>query len=116
MSSLVDYEDFQALGVTMSEAEILLDRFQRLMAPGLPFVVIAPDATAQKLYAQKPLLLHTIVTVTYFHDLPKQQVMVKNLMRDVSERVLMNNEKNIGVLQGILVSQVFKLHVTRSIH
>lgn len=98
-----DHGDYQSLGVTMSEAEILLDRFKRLMAPGLPFVVLTPKNTARQLYSEKPFLLHAIVTVTYFHDLPKQQFMVKQLMRDVSERLLMNSEKNIGILQGILV-------------
>ncbi|KAK5135788.1 hypothetical protein LTR08_004614 [Meristemomyces frigidus] len=73
------------------------------MAPGLPFVALPPQTTARHLYQHKPFLLHAIVTVTYFHDLPKQQGMVKQLMRDLSERVLMNNEKNIGILQGILV-------------
>lgn len=73
------------------------------MAPGLPFVVVPDEVTAQQLYEQKPFLLHAITTVTYFHDLPQQQMMVKHLMRDVSERVLMNNEKNVGILQGILV-------------
>ncbi|KAK4549368.1 hypothetical protein LTR36_006365 [Oleoguttula mirabilis] len=103
MASPTDQGGYQSLGVTMSEAEILLDRFKRLMAPGLPFVVLPTEVTAQQLYSQKPFLLHAIVTVTYFHDLPKQQSMVKQLMRDASERMLMNNEKNIGILQGILV-------------
>jgi len=87
----------------MSEAEILLDRFRRLMAPACPFVIVPSEITAQQLYEQKPLLLHAIVTVTYFHDLAKQQSMVKQLMRDVSERILINNEKNIGILQALLV-------------
>ncbi|EMD00141.1 hypothetical protein BAUCODRAFT_21795 [Baudoinia panamericana UAMH 10762] len=91
------------LGVSMSEAEVLLDRYRRLLAHSIPWVVIASDATAQQLYDQKPFLLHAIVTVTYFHDFPKQQTMVKEVMRDVSERILINSEKNIGILQGILV-------------
>ncbi|KAK5124876.1 hypothetical protein LTR85_001066 [Meristemomyces frigidus] len=103
IASPTDQGDYQSLGVTMSEADILLDRFRRLMAPGMPFIVLAPEITAQQLYNQKPVLLHAIVTVTYFHDLPRQQGMVKQLMRDISERVLMNSEKNIGILQGILV-------------
>jgi len=87
----------------MSEAEILLDRYRRLMAPACPFVVVPPGVSAQQLYGQKPLLLHAIVTVAYFHDLPKQQVMVKELMKDISKRILINSEKNIGILQGLLV-------------
>ena len=87
----------------MSEAEILLDRYRRLMSYGLPFVIIPSGATAETLYAEKPLLLHAIVTVTYFHDFTRQQTMVKQLMRDISERVLINSERSLGILQGMLV-------------
>lgn len=69
----------------------------------MPFVVLQPHATAQQLLTKKPLLLHAIVTITHFHDLPRQQLMVKQLIRDISERVLINNEKSVDVLQGILV-------------
>ena len=95
--------DHQSLGVTLSEADILLDRYKRLMAHSMPFVLIPSHSTAQQMYAERPFLLHAIVTVAYFHDLPKQQILVKHMMRDVSERMLMNNEKSLDILQGILV-------------
>lgn len=87
----------------MSEAEILVDRFRRLMAHTFPFVILPQNARASQLSIDKPLLLHSIVTVTYFHDFPRQQMMLKHLMRDISERVIINNEKSIDILQGILV-------------
>jgi hypothetical protein len=99
----VDFTDDNNLGVTPDEAEELLDRWRRLMAPGLPFVIVPDDVSAQELNQTKPLLLHAIVTVTYFHNLPRQQQMVKQLMRDISERILINNEKTLGVLQGLMV-------------
>ncbi|KXL43285.1 hypothetical protein M433DRAFT_326566 [Acidomyces richmondensis BFW] len=103
MAGSSDFDDFQSLGVTMDEAEVLLDRWRRLMAHAIPFVIIPSDITARRLYSVKPLLLHAIVTVTYFHNLRKQQLMVRQLMRDISERILINNEKNVGILQGLLV-------------
>ncbi|KAK0284183.1 hypothetical protein LTR35_005898 [Friedmanniomyces endolithicus] len=93
----------EVLGVTMSEAEVLLDRFKRLMAPLMPFVVLPSELSAAQLYAQEPFLLHAIITVTYFHDLSKQQILVKHLMRDVSQRILLDNEKTVGILQGLLI-------------
>lgn len=103
MADSSNFDDYPTLGVTMDEAEVLLDRWRRLMAYAIPFVVIPSDVTARWLYSTKPLLLHAIVTVTYFHNLSKQQLMVRQLMRDISERILINNEKNIGILQGLLV-------------
>lgn len=103
MADSSNFDDYPTLGVTMDEAEVLLDRWRRLMAHAIPFVIIPSDVTARWLYSTKPLLLHAIVTVTYFHNLSKQQLMVRQLMRDISERILINNEKNIGILQGLLV-------------
>lgn len=40
--------------------------------------------------------------MTYFHDLPQQQKMVKQMMRDVSERILINGEKSLDIVQGII--------------
>ncbi|KAI7139047.1 hypothetical protein KC337_g72 [Hortaea werneckii] len=96
-------QQFQSIGTSLVQAEILLDRYRRLLAPEMPFVVIPSHVTAKHLYTDKPLLLRAIVTVTYFHNLPEQRRMVKMMMRDVSERVLLNNEKNIGIIQAILV-------------
>ncbi|KAI7285732.1 hypothetical protein KC345_g1566 [Hortaea werneckii] len=96
-------QQYQSIGTSLMQAEILLDRYRRLLAPEMPFVVIPSHVTAQHLYTDKPLLLRAIVTVTYFHNLPEQRRMVKMMMRDVSERVLLNNEKNVGVIQAILV-------------
>ncbi|KAF2764246.1 hypothetical protein EJ03DRAFT_378776 [Teratosphaeria nubilosa] len=96
-------DDYNQLGVVMHEAELLFARWRRLMAPMFPFVVVPEDVTARQLKSSKPLLLHAIVTVAHFHDLTKQQVMVKQLIRNVSERILINNEKNLGILQSLLV-------------
>ena len=96
-------QQYQSIGTSLMQAEILLDRYRRLLAPEMPFVAIPSHMTAQHLYTEKPLLLRAIVTVTYFHNLPEQRRMVKMMMRDVSERVLLNNEKNIGIVQAILV-------------
>lgn len=50
------------LGVSLSAAQILLDRYQRLMAHANPFVILPADATAESLHAKKPFLLHAIVS------------------------------------------------------
>jgi hypothetical protein len=41
--------------------------------------------------------------VAFFHDLPKQQVMVKDLMRQISEKMILRNDKSLELLQGILI-------------
>lgn len=69
----------------------------------MPFVVILPNATAQSLFETKPVLLRAICTVAKFHDLPQQQALVKELVKEVANRVLGESEKSIDIIQAILV-------------
>lgn len=89
--------------VTLEEAEGLLHRYQQLLSPGLPFVVVPVETTARSLLEQKPVLLRAISTVAFFHDLPRQQSLIKDLIRDIGERMLVKGEKSIDLLQGIVV-------------
>ncbi len=102
-ASISTFADYQSVGVTMPEADVLLDRYRRLMASAMPFVVLPANTTAQQLYAEKPALLHAIVVVTSFDDLAKQQANVKRLTRNLSERIMINCEKSVDILQAILV-------------
>lgn len=89
--------------VSLDEAEMLLDRYQQLLSPGMPFVIVPREATAQLMHEQRPVLLRAISTVTLFHDLPRQQTLVKDLIRDIAERMLVKSEKSTDLLQGILL-------------
>ncbi|KXT04658.1 hypothetical protein AC578_2120 [Pseudocercospora eumusae] len=93
----------RSTAVTLNEAEVLLDRFRRLMSPGLPYVVLPEGVKARELYKVKPVLLRAITTVAMFHDLSRQQILVRELIRDVSERIMINGEKSIDLLQAIMV-------------
>ncbi|KAI8942452.1 hypothetical protein NX059_000520 [Plenodomus lindquistii] len=69
---------------TSAEFVVLLDRYQRLMAPSMPFVVILTSKTAATITASKPFLTQVIAGVASFHSTEKQLNMVKGLMREVS--------------------------------
>jgi hypothetical protein len=92
-----------ATALSMQETEALFDRYQRLMAPYMPFVVIPTGITASCLAKTKPLLLQAITTVASFHNTALQQIVVKNLMRQISERMLIDCEKSLDLLQFFLV-------------
>ena len=87
-------------GMNATHTDVLLDRYRRLMAPHMPFVVIPSGIDASSLASSKPFLLKAIETVAFFHDTAIQQRMVKDLMRQVSERMLINGEKSLDLLQG----------------
>ncbi|KAF2719183.1 hypothetical protein K431DRAFT_192180, partial [Polychaeton citri CBS 116435] len=90
-------------GVSVYEADLLIDRYRRLLSTAMPFVPLRQDVTVRYLFEKRPFLLHCICCVASFHDLAKQQRMVKNIMREVSERMLINNEKSVDLIQGIMV-------------
>ena len=73
------------------------------MAASMPFVVIPDGTDAWELAHLKPFLMKVVATVAFFHDLPKQQVMVKDLMRQISEKMILRNDKSLELLQGILI-------------
>ncbi|KAF1943010.1 hypothetical protein EJ02DRAFT_374500, partial [Clathrospora elynae] len=89
--------------LNLQETEVLFQRYQRLMAPYMPFVVIPIGTETSRLTKIKPFLMQVITTITLFHDTAIQQVMAKDLMRQVSERMLINGEKSMDLLQGLLV-------------
>ena len=84
-------------------AEVLFDRYQRLMSAAFPFVVLPENVSVQALRKDKPVLLRAISTVALFHDRARQADFVKDVLRDIGERILVKNEKSMGILQGILV-------------
>lgn len=84
----------------MVATEVLFDRYLRLLAPFMPFVILPAGATASR---SDPFLLNAISVVAYFHDTAKQQSMAKELMRELSERLLINGERSLSLLQGLLI-------------
>jgi hypothetical protein len=85
------------------DTETLFNRYQRLMAPYMPFVVIPTGTHVSILAKTRPFLLQAITAVTFFHDTTMQQRMAKYLIRQFSERVLINCEKSLDILQSLLV-------------
>lgn len=96
-------EATKSSAVTLNEAEVLLDRYVRLMSKGMPFVTFPRSVSAYEFFQSNPVLLRAITTVTLFHDLPRQQILVKDLIRDLSERIIVKSEKSLDLLQAILV-------------
>ncbi|CZT25367.1 uncharacterized protein RCC_11098 [Ramularia collo-cygni] len=96
-------EDVPLIDITLDEAEGLIHRYRQLLSPGLPFVALPDDATAQSMQEQRPVLLRAVTTVALFHDLPRQQLLVKDLIRAIGERMLVKGEQSLDILQGIIV-------------
>ena len=99
----MDDPDHASTETNETNTDILFDRYQRLMAHHMPFVVFPTGTDVSNLTKNKPFLLQAIKTAAFFHDTAAQQIMVKDLIREISERVLINGEKSLDLLQGMLV-------------
>jgi hypothetical protein len=69
----------------------------------MPFVVFPADSFPRTLYETNPLLLRAVVTVALFHDLPRQRSCVKDLIREIGERIMVKGERSVDLLQCIMV-------------
>jgi hypothetical protein len=88
---------------SVHETEVLFDRYKRLMAPNMPFVVLPHEISATELAKSEPFLMNAIQVVASYHDTCQQQAMATKLIREMCERLLVNGEKSLGLLQGLLV-------------
>jgi hypothetical protein len=92
--------------------DLLLDRYKRLMAQNMPFVVLRCDESASDLATREPFLMQAIRVVTYFHDTSQQKILGEDLVRQACERLMINGEKTLGILQGLLIiSNWYNVHV-----
>ncbi|PGH18691.1 hypothetical protein AJ80_04344 [Polytolypa hystricis UAMH7299] len=85
------------------EAVTLLGIFCRDMAPLFPFVVAPSNVTPGQLAQEKPVLYMAIMVVTCQSDTQRQLSLAKAFREEASRMILVSGEKNLGILQGLLV-------------
>jgi hypothetical protein len=85
------------------EVARLVDVFRAQMAPQFPFVVIPPHVSARELCAENPFLYRAIVVVASCKNAGRQIILRKEMMREICERVLMESQKTLELLRGLLV-------------
>lgn len=72
------------------------------MAPHMPFVLL-PELPATSSFATSPLLLQAIIAISHFHDTSIQQVLVKDLVHQITSKIFMTAERSLDLLQALLV-------------
>lgn len=88
--------------VTFEDAEDGLEFF-RTQAHRFPFVIVSPQTTLDTLRREKPFLFLAILTFAT-QTRPKLQAELELELREsLSKRVIVNMEKSLDILQGLLV-------------
>jgi hypothetical protein len=81
----------------------LLNIFRCDMARQVPFISIPPQISAQALSRESPFFCRAIITVASYHDSLHQIQMGQELVKYLTEHLIVLGEKNMDLLQGRLV-------------
>jgi hypothetical protein len=85
------------------EANHLIEVFKFQMSPQFPFVIIPLHLRARELRHEMPFLCRAVMVVASCKRVARQAVLRKEMMREICERVFMESEKSLELLQGLLV-------------
>lgn len=88
--------------ISLSQAEDAL-RVYRSKQKAFPFVVLPPNISLDSLRRQRPFLFLTVICCATEHNYKLQQHIELELRENLSRRILVNGEKSLDLLQGILV-------------
>ncbi|KAB8224916.1 hypothetical protein BDV33DRAFT_187882 [Aspergillus novoparasiticus] len=96
--------DLLTIGIlTLAQCNRLLDKFRMVKMPQFPFVIIPDSMNAISLRQEYPFLFVAIMTVSTEDRPSLQKNLNHEVKRTISTRIIMNNERNIDLLLGLLV-------------
>ena len=93
----------ESKSVASHDQEDLLSLFRDKIADQFPFVIVPADTTANDLSLDNPFLLKVICMVAFLHDTEAQTVMAKEIMEYLSIHLILEAEKSLDLLQGLLI-------------
>jgi hypothetical protein len=73
------------------------------MMPLFPFVWISQDESPERLFRERPMLYMAIMVVTCQKNIEMQQELAQQYREELGRRIWTCTEKNIQLLQGIMV-------------
>ncbi|KAI1762585.1 hypothetical protein GGR53DRAFT_500812 [Hypoxylon sp. FL1150] len=90
-------------GIPWGQAEQAVLDFRVNFTPFFPFVALDPDVTAQELLSKKPLLFRAIMLAAAQLTLAKQKEIKRSMLAYIGQHLLVMEERDLGLLQGLLV-------------
>lgn len=87
--------------ISLVHMQMLLETYQR-MVDFFPFVMLPKDCSCRDLVLHRPLLMFSVLTVASYDSVPLQRTLSREF-RKVAMVKIMNGEKSLDLLQGLLV-------------
>ena len=101
----IDYAAFPLPNVKLSyeEMETLVDSWRPQLADHFPFAALYEGQSTRYVLVEMPFLATAISCAALYGDLPRQIDLAQSLIKEISERMLLQGEKSLDLLLGILV-------------
>lgn len=87
---------------TLEESDVYLSKF-RTWLPGLPFMHLPSDMSSKTLRMERPFLWLSIMNLASDSH-SQQQYLRDKVRREMSERIIMNHERNMDIIQGLIAN------------
>lgn len=84
--------------------------------PLFPFVIVRPNETLNSLRQQSPFLLLTILAACQEDNPELQRVLDAEVRNVVASRIILNNERTMDLLLGLLVHIAWHHYYWESLH
>ncbi|KAE8036862.1 hypothetical protein FH972_009495 [Carpinus fangiana] len=92
-----------SLALSDQDANDLLDEYRIHLQPHFPFVVIDDGISVKEFRHAQPFLFKAVTSVAMYYDFPKQIAVTSDSLKYLGTQMLVQGEKNLDLLQGILV-------------
>ncbi|KAK9344247.1 hypothetical protein V1522DRAFT_410860 [Lipomyces starkeyi] len=99
--------------LSLGDVNKLLDVFRNSLVDHFPFVVLPPSATAESLRRQSPFLFLAIIASMAFENSPLQRHLGNEIKKQIASRIILGTEKNMDLLQGLLVHMAWYHYFVR---
>ncbi|PYI04811.1 hypothetical protein BO78DRAFT_372546 [Aspergillus sclerotiicarbonarius CBS 121057] len=110
-------QDFISRGLfTLLECEELLAKFRAHKMPQFPFVVVPTQLGVPTLRQEFPFLLLCIITASLEHKPSLQHLMEHEVRKVIATRLVINMERNMDLLLGLLVHVAWYHYHWRTYH
>ena len=93
--------------ISMDAAADLFRRYNEHMVQHFPAVIFPPSVTVAELRRTRPVLFLAITASASGENHAVQRVLQKELMQVIADKVLMAGEKNLELVQAILVASIW---------
>ncbi|KAL9087096.1 MAG: hypothetical protein Q9159_003791 [Coniocarpon cinnabarinum] len=108
VDAAVDDEDLPSgplphVNLSYNEAERLIDAWRPQLAEHFPFAALYEGQSTQYLLVEMPFFATGIACAALYGDLKRQVEVSQSMIKDIGEKMLLEGEKSLDLLLGILV-------------